>query len=225
MRALTLLPAGTAFSLCLATTLASAQTAGEPVETAPPNAPHKEPAFPGQTRAPQPAEMPTVTQEVVAEGLPQLWALEFLPDGDMLVTAKEGAMHIVSADGKVGPAIAGVPEVDARGQGGLLDVALAPDFASSNRIFFSFAEPRDDGNGTAVAAATLVADESGGGALEDVTVIFRQMPSYDGTKHFGSRLVFGPNDELYVTVGERSDAGPRVQAQDLGSGLGKVFRD
>ena len=248
MQPLTLLLAGTALSVSLATTLASAQTAGdtspaeqvdegtapaerdesvaagEPVETAPPNAPDKAPAFPEQTRAPQPAEMPEVTQEVVADGLPQLWAMEFLPDGDMLVTAKEGAMHIVSADGKVGPAIAGVPEVDARGQGGLLDVALAPDFASSNRIFFSFAEPRDDGNGTSVAAATLVADESGGGALEDVTVIFRQMPSYDGTKHFGSRLVFGPNDELYVTVGERSDVEPRVQSQDLGSGLGKVFR-
>ncbi len=246
MQPLTLLLAGTALSMSLATTLAIAQTAdtspaeqaegtapaegdatvaaGEPVETAPPNAPDQQPAFPEQTRAPQPAEMPEVTQEVVADGLPQLWAMEFLPDGEMLVTTKEGAMHIVSGDGKVGPAIEGVPEVDARGQGGLLDVALAPDFASSNRIFFSFAEPRDDGNGTSVASATLVADGSGGGRLEDVTVIFRQMPSYDGTKHFGSRLVFGPNDELYVTVGERSDVEPRVQAQDLGSGLGKVFR-
>jgi aldose sugar dehydrogenase len=224
MKPLTLLLAGTALSLSLATALASAQTAGEPVATEPPNAPDQAAAFPEQTRAPQPAEMPEVTPEVVADGLPQLWAMEFLPDGAMLVTAKEGAMHLVSADGKAGPAIEGVPEVDARGQGGLLDVALAPDFESSNQIFFSFSEPRDDGNGTSVAAATLVADESGGGTLEDVTVIFRQMPSYDGTKHFGSRLVFGPDDELYVTVGERSDVEPRVQSQDPGSGLGKVFR-
>ena len=114
--------------------------------------------------------------------------------------------------------------MDARGQGGLLDGALAPDFATSNRIFFSFSEPRADGNGASVASATLVRDQSGGGRLEDVKVIFRQMPSYDGDKHFGSRLVFGPNGELYVTVGERSDPTPRVQSQDLSSGLGKVFR-
>ena len=248
MKSLTRLLAGTTLSIGLAATPAIAQgaggtspdeqvaegaapaagdesmAAGKPVETKLPNAPDQKPAFPEQTRAPQPAEMPKVRQEVVAEGLPHLWAMEFLPKGGMLVTTKEGAMHIVSAKGKAGPAIVGVPKVDARDQGGLLDVALAPDFESSNRIFFSFSEPRDDGNGTSVASATLVADDSGGGELEDVTVIFRQMPSYDGTKHFGSRLVFGPNGELYVTVGERSDVGPRVQAQDLGSGLGKVFR-
>lgn len=247
MKPLTLLLTGTAFAVSLATTHAIAQTegatspaeqvdegtapaegsesrAGEPAETEAPNAPDQQPAFPEQTRAPQPAEMPEVTQEVVAEGLPQLWAMEILPGGDMLVTTKEGAMHIVSADGEAGPAIEGVPEVDARGQGGLLDVALASDFESSSQIFFSFAEPRDDGNGTSVARARLVRDESGGGSLEDLTVIFRQMPSYNGTAHFGSRLVFGPNDELYVTVGERSDVEPRVQSQDLGSGLGKVFR-
>lgn len=197
---------------------------GLPVETAEPNAPDQEPAFIGQTRAPQPAEMPGVAQEVVAEGLPQLWALEFMPDGRMLVTAKAGALHIVSAEGEAGPAIEGMPEVEASGQGGLLDVALAPDFAESGRIFFSFAEPREGGNGTSVAAARLVADEAGGGTLEDVEVIFRQQPTYDNTKHFGSRLVFSPEGDLYVTVGERSDAEPRVQAQELASGLGKVFR-
>ena len=197
---------------------------GLPVETAEPNAPDQEPAFIGQTRAPQPAEMPGVAQEVVAEGLPQVWALEFMPDGRMLVTAREGALHIVSAEGEAGPAIEGVPEVEDSGQGGLLDVALAPDFAESGRIFLSFAEPREGGNGTSVAAATLVADEAGGGTLEDVEVIFRQQPTYDNTKHFGSRLVFSPEGDLYVTVGERSDAEPRVQAQELASGLGKVFR-
>jgi glucose/arabinose dehydrogenase len=199
------------------------QAAGEPVETGAANAPDQEPAFPEQTRAPQPAEMPPVAIDTVATGLPQLWAMEFLADGRMLVTAKEGAMHIISADGTTGPAIEGVPEVDARGQGGLLDVALAPDFEESGRIFFSFSEPRDDGNGTSVASATLVQDGDGG-TLEDVTVIFQQMPSYDGDKHFGSRLVVAGDDELYVAVGERSDREPRVQAQDLDSGLGKVFR-
>jgi len=198
--------------------------AGEPAETKPANAPDQQPAFAGQTRAPQPAETVEVETEVVADGLPHLWAMEFLPDGRMLVTAKEGAMHIVSTDGKAGPALEGVPEVLSDGQGGLLDVALAPDFETSGMVFFSFSEEREDGNGTSVASGKLVTDDQGGGALEDVQVIFRQMPSYDGNKHFGSRLVFGPGGELYVTVGERSDPEPRVQAQDLESGLGKVFR-
>jgi aldose sugar dehydrogenase len=201
-----------------------AQSGGEPAETAPPNAPDQTPAFEGQTRAPQPAEPAAVTEEVVADGLPQLWSMEFLPDGRMLVTAKAGAMHIVGEDGTAGPEITGVPEVDADGQGGLLDVALAPDYESSGLIYFSFSEPREGGNGTSVASAKLVPDDAGGGALEDVTVIFQQMPTYDGDKHFGSRLTFGPEGELYVTVGERSDVEPRVQAQDISSGLGKVFR-
>jgi glucose/arabinose dehydrogenase len=104
-------------------------------------------------------------------------------------------------------------------------VALAPDFDSSRKIFFSYAEPRQGGNGTTVASATLVPDESGGGGtLEDVEVVFRQMPTYNGRSHFGSRLVFSPDGALFVTVGERSDVEPRMQAQDINSGLGKVFR-
>ncbi|MFN7127070.1 MAG: PQQ-dependent sugar dehydrogenase [Allorhizobium sp.] len=216
--------AGTMLSLSVATIPAIAQQAGTPAETQAPNAPDQQPAFTGQTRAPQPAQAVEIKQEVVAEGLPHLWAMEFLPDGRMLVTAKQGAMHIIGEDGKPGAEIANVPEVLADGQGGLLDVALAPDYQMSGKIFFSFAEPRDDGNGTSVASARLVPDDQGGGALEDVSVIFRQTPGYDGNKHFGSRLAFGPEGQLYVTVGERSDAEPRVQAQDLQSGLGKIFR-
>lgn len=209
----------------LAPMSAQAQTATtKPAETKPANAPDQKPAFAGQTRAPQPAQMVKLKKEVVAQGLPHLWAMEFLPDGRMLVTAKQGKMHIISKDGKPGPAIDGVPKVLASGQGGLLDVALAPDFASSGMIFFSFSEEREDGNGTSVASAKLVADANGGAKLENVNVIFRQTPSYDGNKHFGSRLAFGAKNELYVTVGERSDPEPRVQAQELSSGLGKIFR-
>jgi len=215
--------AGTALALALVGAPAMAQTGGKPVETGAPNAKDQKPAFTGQTRAAQPAEMPKIATEVVAEGLPHIWSMEFLPDGRMLVTAKEGAMHIIK-DGKPGPAIEGVPKVLSAGQGGLLDVALAPDHETSGMIFFSFSEEREDGNGTSVASAKLVANDDGGGKLENVKVIFQQMPSYDGNKHFGSRLTFGPNNELYVTVGERSDPEPRVQAQDLKSGLGKVFR-
>ena len=197
--------------------------AGEPVETNPPNAPDQQPASPDQVRAPQPANPVEVTTEVVAENLPQLWAMEFLPDGRMLVTAKQGALHIIDENGEAGPELSGLPEVDARGQGGLLDVALASDFADTNRIFFSYAEPREGGNGTTLASATLVLDDNGGGALEDVAVIFRQEPTYDGDKHFGSRIVPVGDGTLYLTVGERSDDPVRTQAQELASGYGKVF--
>ncbi|PYB75497.1 PQQ-dependent sugar dehydrogenase [Rhizobium wuzhouense] len=224
MPRLPLILAGTILSASVLSLPALAQQAGAPAETQAPNAPQQQPAFDGQARAPQPPEVAKIKTEVVSEGLPHLWAMEFLPDGRMLVTAKAGAMHIIGTDGKAGPEIAGVPEVMANGQGGLLDVALAPDYETSGKIFFSFSEPRNDGNGTSVASARLVPDDQGGGTLEEVAVIFRQMPSYDGNKHFGSRLAFGPQGELYVTVGERSDAEPRVQAQDLTSGLGKIFR-
>ena len=203
---------------------ARAGDAAESVETQPPNAPHQKPAFAGQTRAPQPAEMVRTTTSMFAEQLPLTWAIRFLPDGRLLATAKDGRMYVISRDGRAGEPFSGVPEVDSKGQGGLLDVVLAPDFDTSNRIFFSFSEPREGGNATSVASATLALDDSGSGALTNVDVIFQQMPTYDGDKHYGSRLVFGSSGELFVTVGERSDAKVRTQAQDLGSGLGKVFR-
>lgn len=198
--------------------------AQETAETRPPNAKNQRPAFAGQTRAPKPAQATAVEVSEVVKGLPQAWALEFLPDGRMLVTAKEGTMHIVSPSGEIGPAIGGVPKVDARGQGGLLDVALSPSFSEDNMVYWSFSEPRGEGkNGTSVARGKLV--EAGGTAkLEDVQVIFRQMPAWDSTKHFGSRLVWAPDGKLFVTVGERSNPDSRVHAQDLDYGMGKVFR-
>lgn len=208
--------------------LAQSTDGSDPVETAvtsPPNAPDQEPAFENQTRAPLPDQETAVATETIAEGLPNLWSMEFLPDGGMLVTAKAGDMMIVSPEGEAGAPIEGVPEVMSQGQGGLLDVALAPDFEESGMIYFSFSEPREGGgNGTSVARARLETDGSGSGSLQDLEVIFRQTPAYDGTMHFGSRLVFGPDRNLFVTVGERSDTPIRDQAQDLTSGLGKVFR-
>ncbi|MEW5424899.1 PQQ-dependent sugar dehydrogenase [Amorphus sp. 3PC139-8] len=203
---------------------ALAQSPRPPIDAGPPNAPSQTPAFEGQTRAPQPPSDANVTMETVASGLPQLWSLEFLPDERALVTAKRGEMYIIDRQGRQGPAISGVPEVDARGQGGLLDVALAPDYAQSGEIFFSFSEPRGGENGTSVAGARLVTDDRGGGRLDNVRVIFRQTPAYAGTKHYGSRLTFAPDGTLFVTVGERSDVPIRDQAQSLASGLGKVFR-
>ncbi len=203
---------------------AAASAAGQSVETAEANAPDQEPAFAGQTRAPQPADSPEVETTTLAEGLPHLWAIAPMPDGRMLVTAKAGEMMILSADGQTRTEVSGVPEVDAREQGGLLDVALAPDFASSGMIYFTFAEPREGGgNGTSMARAKLSA-EGDAASLEDMEVVFRQTPSYEGNKHFGSRIVFAPDGKVLLGVGERSDDPIREQAQNLGSGLGKVFR-
>ena len=195
--------------------------AASPVEQGAAHGTGQTPAFANQTRAPEATGDVAVKTETVAKGLPGLWSMEFLPDGRMLVAAKAGEMLIVSPDGTASAPIDGVPEVAFAGQGGLLDVALSPDFAEDRTVFLSFSEPRDGGNGTSVARATL---SEAGDALSDVSVIFRQMPTYDGTKHFGSRLAFAPNGDLFVTVGERSDTPIRDQAQDLSSGLGKVFR-
>jgi hypothetical protein len=111
--------------------------------------------------------------------------------------------------------------VDSRGQGGLLDIALSPKFAADRTIFWTYTEPREGGNGTSVARGVLAPDRR---SIEQVRVIFRSMPTYDGRLHFGSRLAFGPDGMLYVTLGERSDASMRKYAQQLDSHLGKVLR-
>lgn len=158
----------------------------------------------------------------VAQGLERPWGLEFLPDGRMLVTEKPGRLRLVGADGRLSAPIAGVPPVDARGQGGLLDVTLHPQFARNRLVYLSYAEPgADDANGTAVARGRLSED---GARLTDVTVIFRQEPKARSTLHFGSRIVFDGNGLMYVTMGERSFDRYRDQAQDLNSLLGKVVR-
>jgi aldose sugar dehydrogenase len=158
----------------------------------------------------------------IAEGLEHPWAIEFLPDGGALVTERPGRLRHVSAEGVLSEPIAGVPEVDTRGQGGLLDVALDPDFSANRLVYLSFSEPGEGGtNSTAVARGALSDDNT---ALSDVEVIFSQKPKEASTAHFGSRLVFDGEGHLFVTLGERSGAQFREQAQDLDSHLGKVVR-
>lgn len=150
------------------------------------------------------------------------WGLAFLPDGNMLVTQKHGALNLVSPDGKVSPPLTGLPKVDARGQGGLLDVALHPRFTENRYVYVSFSEPGDNGtNSTAVARGRLSAD---GTALEETKVIFSQKPKVASTGHFGSRLVFDSAGNLFITMGERFLESVRGQAQQLDSDLGKVVR-
>lgn len=191
-----------------------------PAETGAPNVDYVEPAFDGQTRAPKAAVTHAWTIEPVTDGLDSPWGFEFLPSGAMLVTEKAGTMHVVQPDGTVSAPIGGVPEVDNRDQGGLLDVALSPDFASDRMVYFTFSEPRGEGeNGTSVARGRLE-----NGQLNDVEVIFQQQPGWASTKHFGSRIVFAPDGTLYVGLGERSNNPPRDRAQDPQDHIGTVVR-
>jgi glucose/arabinose dehydrogenase len=192
------------------------------VETQPPEGRNQKPASPGQTRAPQPAKQASVQIQPVAKGLERPWALEFLPDGRMLVTEKPGRMRIVDAQGRLSEPLRGLPEVFAEGQGGLLDVALDPDYAKNGLIYWSYSEPREGGNGTAVARGRLVTGRQP--RVENVQVIFRQQPTFQSRLHFGSRLVFVPDGTLFVSLGERSLPQSRVRAQDLDSTFGKVVR-
>jgi glucose/arabinose dehydrogenase len=202
----------------------SAQAQEGALETRPPNGTGQSPAFPGQTRAPERKSNVAFDVVEVAGGLQNPWALTFLPDGRMLVTEKPGRLRVVTPDGKLSPPVAGVPPVDARGQGGLLDVTLAPDFASSRMIYWSFSEPRDNGlNNTAVARGRLV-DDPAAPRLENVEVIYHQAPEFQSQQHYGSRLVWARDGTLFVTQGDRSVTPGRMQAQNLDSGLGKIVR-
>jgi aldose sugar dehydrogenase len=197
--------------------------ANGPVETAPPNVPEFKPAFPGQTRAPAiHSRTPFQVTELPAE-FDNPWAIAFLPDRRMLVTEKyEGKLFIVTAEGAKSASVDGVPPVDGRDQGGLLDVELGPDYATSKLVYLSYYEPRKGGNGLAVARARLV--DGGKPKLEKLQVIFRMQPTLDSTKHAGGRLVFSPDGFLFVMLGERSIVEGRVQARDLGSHFGKIVR-
>ncbi|MGE0856654.1 MAG: PQQ-dependent sugar dehydrogenase, partial [Hyphomicrobiaceae bacterium] len=175
----------------------------------------------GQTDAPE-APKTAIAVTEIGKGLANPWGLQFLPDGRMLVSERAGKLRIVTPDGKVSAPLAGVPQVAARGQGGLLDVRLAPDFASSSMLYLSFSEPRGNGeSGTAAARAYLTLDKSGNGRLDDVKVIFRQNPARDTAHHFGSRIVPAADGSLFVTTGDR---GAGNLAQDPATTIGKVIR-
>ncbi|MCE5979655.1 PQQ-dependent sugar dehydrogenase [Pseudomonas sp. JR33AA] len=167
-----------------------------------------------------PSEEGTLIVDTLADGLRNPWALVFLPGGkDMLVTERAGNLRLVNAEGKVGPPISGVPKVWAEGQGGLLDVALSPEFGKDRTVYLSYAEQGSDGKaGTAVGRGQLSEDRA---RLEDFTVIFRQQPKLSVGNHFGSRLVFDRDGYLFIALGENNQ---RPTAQDLDKLQGKVVR-
>lgn len=158
----------------------------------------------------------TLRIDTVAQGLSHPWGLAILSDGRMLVTERPGRLRIVEKDGKLSKPLDGVPKVAAQGQGGLLDVAVDPDFQSNRFVYLSYAEAGEGGASTAVGRGRL-----GDGGIEDFQRIFQQQPKVSGGGHFGSRLVFAPDDHLFITTGDRQKFDP---AQDLSSHIGKVLR-
>lgn len=195
--------------------LIAAPAMAAPVMQAPPNVPEKRPAFAGQTRAEAVTAKTTLAVTEIATGLNKPWGVALLGKGRFLVSEKAaGRLTIVAADGSKTP-ITGTPATDTRNQGGMLGVANPGD----GWIYWSYAEPREGGNGTAVARGHLVGSE-----MRDVQVIFRQMPTLDSAQHYGGRLVFPKDGTLIITLGDRSILPGRVQAQKLDSLIGKIVR-
>jgi glucose/arabinose dehydrogenase len=165
-------------------------------------------------------ERNTVRVTTLAEGFTHPWGMTFLPDNNLLVTERAGSLYWVKADGSARTKITGTPDVVAQGQGGLLDVAIDPDFEQNSWVYFSYSEPAQDSsksNSTAVMRAKLNNNE-----LTEQQVIFRQAPKYESNAHFGSRLVFSPQGHLYITLGDRYSR--MDDAQTLDNHHGKVIR-
>jgi len=193
----------------------------EPVETRSKVAPGQQPAFTGQTRVAGVKTKAAFHAAIIATGLNHPWGLAFLPDGRMIVSERSGTMRIVTSTGTLGNPVANVPAVRNQGEGGLLDLKLDPDFASSRLIFWTYVE-NSGGNGVnCVAKGRLSNDET---SLENVQVIFRGTTAYSSDNHNGSRMVFDHQGLLYVSFGEGFDNNVRVQAQQLNSSLGKIIR-
>ena len=193
-----------------------------PVQTPPPNAKGQTPAFPEQTRAPEEKLGVAYQVETLATGLDHPWSLTFLSDGAKLVTERGGRLRVLGTDGKLSPPVAGLPAVWAQGQGGLFDVALAPDYAKTSLVYWTYAEPRDGGAGMTAARAKLVLGPQP--RLENVQVLWRQTPASSSPLQFGGRLVFARDGALFVTGGDRGVPYDKANARDLDVSVGKLVR-
>ena len=186
------------------------------VSQGPKNVPEFEPAFENQTRAPKIRKREVFRVAPVVEGLVHPWGLAVLPEGGYLVTERIGRLNHVSVEGDI-TRIGGLPEITVIGQGGLLDVAAAEDFATSRRVFLTFAKAVDGGQATTAVTGVLSDDNS---TLSDVREIFGQRPAVSSGRHFGSRIVLD-GEHAYITIGDRGDPD---RAQDLQATIGKVVR-
>lgn len=207
------------FSSCSQQTTKSSSNGISSVETKEANSPEYKPAFEGQTRVKAVTTKTPYKFEVLTEDLDSPWGIAALPDGRFLITEKEGNMRIVDATGKISEKINGLPAVNSKGQGGLLGITLAPDFAKSRMVYFTLAEDVEGGTLTAAGKGRLADNEK---SIENASVIYRAGPSHNGTLHYGGRILFDKDGNLFVSTGERSDKVTRPKAQDLNSGLGKI---
>ena len=190
-----------------------------PVETQNPNT-HYKPAFEGQTRITGVKTSTPYEAKVISSEFDSPWAVTALPDGRLAITEKGGTMRIATTEGTVSGKIQGFPKVDDRNQGGLMDVAPAPDFTTSRILYFTLAESTPQGSLTAVGKGRLSDDET---AIENFKIIYRAIPYFDNSMHFGSRIIFDKNGNIFITTGERSSLETRYNAQKLETAHGKVI--
>lgn len=173
--------------------------------------------LPVAVAAPIQTERLSLTYEIVTEGLRHPWSLAFLPGGDMLVSERRGQLRRVTKTGRLqSQSVKGLPPIQQHGQGGLLDIALHPDFDTNRLVYFSYAESDVTGAGTTVARGRLEKN-----TLQQPAVLFRLAPKTGGGRHFGSRLVFDRDGLLYITLGDR---GQRQRAQRLNDHAGSLVR-
>ena len=206
--------------LFVATILFHATLFAQPVETLEPNSNYK-PAFAGQTRVNGVKTKTAYKVDQIASNLGNPWAVVPMPDGRLMVTDKFGFMQILGIDGQVQKKITGFPTVNSRGQGGLLDVAFDPDYKTNRTIYWTYSEDYGNGSLMALAKGQISGDET---TIVNSTVIFRATPDLRSNAHFGSRIVFDKDGNMYVSTGERSVLEGRKQSQWLNSGFGKIFK-
>jgi glucose/arabinose dehydrogenase len=198
----------------------SSNDSTKPVETKPRNSTYQ-PAFAGQTRVAGVQTRTPYEGKLLSSDLKSPWGIAVLPDGRFLITQKEGTMRIVTTNGQLSEPITGLPNVNSQGQGGLLGIALDPQFETNRMVYWTFSEPLPETNHTAVAKGKLSIDEK---RIEGPTVIYRAMPAHNSVLHYGGRIVFDKTGNLIISTGERSDLETRPKAQDLKTGLGKLIR-
>lgn len=193
---------------------------GPSVETLPANTNYP-PAFTGQTRIGAVKTSTPITGTAIATTLSAPWGITALPDGRLLITQKSGTMRIATTTGTLGNAITGIPSVNSGGQGGLLGVCIDPQFSSNRMVYWVFSENVAGGTQTSVAKGRLAQNEQ---TIESASVIYRAGPAYNGTLHYGGRILFDRLGNLVVSTGERSDLATRPLAQSVSAGLGKIIR-
>ncbi|MEK6781433.1 MAG: PQQ-dependent sugar dehydrogenase [Bacteroidota bacterium] len=192
---------------------------GIPVETNRANTNYT-PAFAGQTRIGGVKTTTAIQATVITSALSAPWGITSLPDGRLLITQKGGQLRIVTTAGAVSNPITGLPAVNSGGQGGLLGLCIDPQFATNRMVYWVFSERSTDGNLTAVAKGRLSDNET---TIENPTVIYRATPADNSEAHYGGRILFDANGDLFISTGERAWPRTRDLAQSVSTGLGKII--